>query len=568
VDVRLVILNNNLYIILIDKDMKPLNLDNRPCSPTSSNCVIWSGRNIPCINLCTGDTVTDVIEKLATELCTIIDQLNISNYDLRCFNITACPPSSFAELIQFLIEQICASQGISTTGKELSSGCPDCVVTMAPCFITGTQTTMQLVDYVNLIANRVCSIGETIIAMQTQITDLDIRVTILENEPDPVFTLPTITVDCTLQASPFIGNGGPATSIDLVLDALINDDTYGYCALKFRTGDPATIYTAITTQCIQDGDFTLSNPLLTYGGAYLGSWVNTADIENLADSITDIWIVLCDIYTAFNNITINVADTTTIDLTYTGGILTADVVDTGWHDLLGFDYYTATMATQKPQARRIGKVIHFRGNVFVPLDDPARPPGTVVPLSTPSSYYNVLGCDPYTGSGGVFIDSGDQSIFFNNSGSVIPTSVLASGPTDGVYTMGYIIAVRPIELTLSTGTSLTASMVVGITSTKQLYISALKDLENISTRTPDNVTGGAPLRYITSNVKTGDYVPNFINAASYINSANNTGVNNIVTETEFPGPVDLQWTFDCDAGTPSNLGGFSFRIDGLMSYIS
>ncbi len=295
-DAILVILNNNLYIILIDKDMKPLNLDNKPCSPISSNCVIWSGRNLPCINLCTGDTVTDVIEKLATELCTIMDQLDISNYDLRCFSITACPPSTFAELLQFLIEQICASQGVSTTGKELTSGCPDCVVTMASCFITGTQTTMQLVDYVNLIANRICSIGETIINMQTQITNIDNRVTILENEPDPVFTLPTLTVDCTLQASPYIGFGSPAVSIDLILDALINDDTYGYCALRFRTGDPGAIYTAITTQCIQDGDFTLSDPLLTYGGAYLGSWVETADLENLADSITDIWIVLCDIY--------------------------------------------------------------------------------------------------------------------------------------------------------------------------------------------------------------------------------------------------------------------------------
>lgn len=547
--------------------MKPLNLDNKPCSPTSSNCVIWSGRNLPCINLCTGDTVTDVIEKLATELCTIMDQLDINNYDLSCFNITACPPSSFAELLQFLIEQICASQGVSTTGKSLSSGCPDCVVTMAPCFITGTQTTMQLVDYVNVIANRICSISSTITAMQAQIADLDVRVTILENAPTPTFTLPTITVDCTLQDSPFIGNGGPATSIDLVLDALINDDKYGYCALKFRTGNPSDIYNAIVTQCIKDGDYTLSDPLVTYGTAYFGSWIETADIENLADSITDIWIVLCDIYNAVSNITINVADTTTIDLTYTGGVLSANVVDTGWQDLLGFDYYIGTMATQKPQARRIGKVIHFRGNVFVPLDDPNKI-GEVIDLTSSTTYYTVEGCTPYQGIGGVTIDTDAQSIFFNKNASVIPTSVLASGPTDGTYTMGFIIGVRPIQLAGFNGTSLTSSFVAGITSTKQLYISTLKDLENISTMSPNRVTGGAPLRYITSNVKNGEYVPNFIHASSNINSFPTTGVNNIVTETEFPGPVDLEWTFDCDAGKPSNLGGFSFRIDGLMSYIS
>ena len=40
--------------------MKPLNLDNKPCSPISSNCVVWQGPDIPCIQLCTGDTVSDV----------------------------------------------------------------------------------------------------------------------------------------------------------------------------------------------------------------------------------------------------------------------------------------------------------------------------------------------------------------------------------------------------------------------------------------------------------------------------------------------------------------------------
>ena len=62
--------------------MKPLNLDNSPCSPTSSNCVIWQGPDLACIKLCKGDTVSDVIAKLATELCTIMDMLNVTNYDL------------------------------------------------------------------------------------------------------------------------------------------------------------------------------------------------------------------------------------------------------------------------------------------------------------------------------------------------------------------------------------------------------------------------------------------------------------------------------------------------------
>ena len=87
--------------------MKPLNLDNKPCSPISSNCVIWQGPDIECINICNGDSVSDVVAALATELCNVLDQINVSSYDLTCLGFTsACPPKDFEALIQFLINKI------------------------------------------------------------------------------------------------------------------------------------------------------------------------------------------------------------------------------------------------------------------------------------------------------------------------------------------------------------------------------------------------------------------------------------------------------------------------------
>ncbi len=269
-----------------------------------------------------------------------------------------------------------------------------------------------------------------------------------------------------------------------------------------------------------------------------------------------------------------IADTTTIDLTYTGGILTADIVDTGWHDLLGFDHYINSMTALKPEARRIGKVIYFRGQVVIPLDNPTKA-GNVVPFDSSDAYYGVQGCTPYEGTGGVTIDSNNQSFVFNKDVSVIPAAVLnPSIPFDGVYTMGLITSVRPIELTSQFGTCLTGSFVVGITSAKKLYISALKDAENLYTLGENQVTGGAPLRYITSNVRAGEFVPNFISANSFITSMNtSSSINQIEASARFPaipptpGSIDLEWTFDCDAGDPNNLGGFSFRLDGLTSFI-
>ena len=268
--------------------MKPLNLDNKPCSPTSSNCVIWSGRNLPCINLCTGDTVTDVIEKLATELCTIMDQLDITNYDLSCFNITACPPSSFTELLQFLIEQICASQGVSTTGKSLSSGCPDCVVTMAPCFVTGTQTTMQLVDYVNLIANRICSLGTTIINMQTQIANLISVTEDLQIQIDnlPVYQLPTVTLTCNIGS--YIS--GANVPLDNLLDEFIN---VVWCPYVNATGTTSELLSAVAKKCITNTTLQLSN-----GQPFSSNtnWILDSNYNTVADAINNIWVVLCDLF--------------------------------------------------------------------------------------------------------------------------------------------------------------------------------------------------------------------------------------------------------------------------------
>ena len=268
--------------------MKPLNLDNRPCSPTSSNCVIWSGRNIPCINLCTGDTVTDVIEKLATELCTIIDQLNISNYDLRCFNITACPPSSFAELIQFLIEQICASQGVNTTGKELTSGCPDCVVTMADCFITGPQTTMQLVDYVKLIASRICSIATTITTIQNQITNLIAVTEDLQFQIDnlPVYELPTITITCNIGTY----STGNVVPLDNLLQEFIN---VVWCPYVLATGTTSELLSAVAKKCITNTTLQLSNGQPFSSNA---NWILDSNYNTVADAINNIWVVLCDLF--------------------------------------------------------------------------------------------------------------------------------------------------------------------------------------------------------------------------------------------------------------------------------
>lgn len=304
--------------------MKPLNLDNRPCSPISSNCVIWQGPDIPCIKLCTGDTISDVIFKLATELCTIMDQLKVSNYDLSCLNLSACPPEDFQALIQLLINKICELNGIPVDDGK-SSGCPDCVVSVAPCLVENGQTTMQLIDYVQMIANKLCSLISEIESINEQIGIINTTLVDLQFQIDnlPVYTLPSIQMDCILSG---------VQPLDAAVNALINNPL-GYCALLSSTGTPTDINTAVLSQCITDIDQPLAAlpAVNTFSAYYSGSWVNAVALgaaPTVSNAIKNIWVAICDIYNYVSNFptTVVAAGTNTTVTSSTVGSVTTYTV--------------------------------------------------------------------------------------------------------------------------------------------------------------------------------------------------------------------------------------------------
>jgi hypothetical protein len=525
--------------------MKPLNLDNKPCSPISSNCVIWQGPDIPCIKLCTGDTVSDVVAKLATELCTVLDILNVTNYDLSCFNLVACEPNDFQALIQFLIDQICALQNTttSTTGTK-----DDELVTVADCFVVNGVTVMTVSQYAQAIGLKVCSLVSQIASLQASITNLEIRVTQLEAAPVPTLVLPSFTLDCT------IGSLGIGTTqfIDVVLEQFINSV---WCPFYTTTGTTSDLISAVSAICIEDTDLQL-----TTGTAFLTNpnWIQSGSYSTVADAINNLWVALCDIYQYVQTLDVTVTDTSTIDLTVSSGPsfdITAKITDTGWVDLNGFAFYSGVA---KPQCRRIGNQIHFRGIVFVPLENPSSP-GSVVVLTSTSAYNSVGGCSTWSGTGGCTIDS-NGAILFNNGGSVIPSSVTA-GNLDGTYFKPWDVALRPIDVDATYGTCLTSAIRVLVTSTKGLTVQLVHDVEITSTR-GTGVQGNSPLRLVTSNVRAGQYLPNYIGTGTDIHNAPSNANFPLVSDT-----FNLTWPFSCNAGNENQVGGFSFSIDGLTAYV-
>lgn len=273
--------------------MKPLNADNPGCTPISSDCVIWQGPDIECINLCKGDTVSNVVNKLALQLCSILDTLNVDSYDLSCLNLTDCSPGDFQALLQLLIEKICALEGIDPTTPSApgTGGCPDCVVNIAPCFHYtnpqgDTETTMQLIDYVTAIGNQLCTLVGQLDTVDSTLNNHAARIADLENAPVPTLTLPNLVPVCVLPPD--------LTPMDQVVQALEQQ----FCDLRSATGLPNDIYAALAAQCV---GLSASAQLQGPGNmSDIAGWNST--VSDLSQGFTNMWLTLCDIRAAIQSI--------------------------------------------------------------------------------------------------------------------------------------------------------------------------------------------------------------------------------------------------------------------------
>jgi hypothetical protein len=613
--------------------MKPINLDNSPCNPISSNCVIWQGPDIPCIKLCTGDTITDVVYELAKQLCTILDQVNISTLDLSCLKLTTGKPTDIKALLQILIDKICALNNVPATPSSPTRGASDTIVPVAACLQTNGQTTMKLTDYVQLIGNKICNILNSITNINSSITSLTTRVTALEATPaTPPYVLPSITPDCTLANGSV--EAGVSYKLDVILTALVNDDNYGYCALISNVGEPEAVNQAYISQTVDGNDGSLSNCYQTLNQLFDVTWINTP--QNLSESFIDLWLVVKDIRDAYkrynvvsgsSNVTVTptttpgtcgpevsyaisveasadpeiiVEDTSAIDMSVVRLMpanqwqIKVAVKDTGWHYLLGFSQYSNESYVARPQARRIGNMIYFRGVIQIPMGNAGDgASGTVRPITNPDMFGNIAECqvydsalvaDPnacaiYESSGGSVtqIPAGGSKaaamqIRYARGGNVLPPEVLTGSETvDNTFTNTPMIIHRAVILS-STGVFL--STVVQSAAIPLagggcgLVLSSLRGNENFSGTFLD---WSSKVRMIVSRIKTGEVVPLY---DSQLASTSNKDTSNATTVGAAYAPnlvgntSGATWTFDCDAGNVSQLGGFRYRLDGQIAFLA
>lgn len=284
------------------------NTADKGCSPVSSNCVIWQGPDLSCINLCNGDAVSDVVYKLATQLCTIQTSLDLSTLDLSCL-VSFCSATNpapttktLSAVLDFIIDKVCC---LNTTIANLPNGgntytepnlaLPSCLQYADPA--TG-QTITQLVhnQYTLRLGNQFCTLKATVDGHTTTLATYNTRITALENAPS--VTLPTVTPNCILPSTP--------TAMNLVLDELEAQ----YCNLRSVLGTNAGLTAAVGQQCQNLAtQNALSQPGYVSG---LTGWVPTSGDAlsgTVAGAIKNLWVVLCDMRSAIYDLK-NTAGTT------------------------------------------------------------------------------------------------------------------------------------------------------------------------------------------------------------------------------------------------------------------
>lgn len=280
------------------------------CNPISSNCVVWQGPDIPCIDLCHGDSISEVIYKLALELCDLLDSTSLIGLDFSCLNLGVTPTTQ-KELIQAIIDKLCSLDGRCTileggsTGG--STGTSDITASLPVCLQYTNQqndlvTVLPIDEYAELVAAKVCELVGNITTLTTTVNNHETRITTLENaSSNNQSTIPQVLPSCILPST--------LTDIDEVVEVLEQE----YCNLTSALGSTADIISVNSAAC---SGLNASQSLSGQGQmSTLTGWNTT--VSNLAQSLENLWITVCDIRSAVQSIQETCCTTDCNDIIFT-----------------------------------------------------------------------------------------------------------------------------------------------------------------------------------------------------------------------------------------------------------
>ena len=259
---------------------KPINQNNNGNVNLTGKAVKWDGPNIPCLDLCTGDTVTTVVYKIGQRVCELVTSYEeLEDLDFQCIldYCTSCPKDySIKAIIQLLLDNDCKIQDLITGLENQINNINNAGIVLSlnlKCIedelllICRDITTYTINDLLQCFINIICDHETSIQAQAARILTLEQLICSLQdivvngeyNEPD-------LTNACI--------NGGTPTEHH-IFTGLLADEV---CDIRTDLGTTAEVQDAISNACITDF---LTDPDII------------RNPTNLAQDETNKWIVLC-----------------------------------------------------------------------------------------------------------------------------------------------------------------------------------------------------------------------------------------------------------------------------------
>lgn len=260
------------------------------CMPVSASCVTWDGPNIPCIDLCNGDTIDVVIYELAKILCDISENvLDVSTLDFDCLlDRGQCPPDTLLETLQLIIAKVCTEPvypPIPPTPIPVAQ-LPDCLRYIDP--VTGDLiTALPLDEYVEYLAQKICDILISIGSIESVLTSINTQLQIIQNIIDnggggtSVPPVINITTQCL---------SGTAPGQTLAIETAFHNMEQALCSYLEILGTLTQWQEMFNLICIDE-----TTPLPCGDGTYgdIAGWVTNP--TTAAQSMTNLWLVVCQL---------------------------------------------------------------------------------------------------------------------------------------------------------------------------------------------------------------------------------------------------------------------------------
>ena len=289
------------------------------CDNVSSNCVIWQGPDLPCIDICYGDTVSDVIAKLCEELIALtkapggggthelsrINQKGLENSSGQ----QARQANSETELQNLIIENVVAARQANQSefgqGDVLATPVtlPEILQYQDPNTATIVRA-LPLQQYATLLGTRISETTSEITVLQGQVANHEGRIVSLENTDKRNKTNPTekqIMTTC-------VGSPGRLTNMSTALSLVER----AFCSLQEGTGPKSELAASIGYQASSLASAKKLNgvgDMNTYNGFITSP-------SSLAQSFTNAWIVINDMRAAVESLIADVVPTACENIVY------------------------------------------------------------------------------------------------------------------------------------------------------------------------------------------------------------------------------------------------------------